>query len=86
MTTTRTATTDGTRRRLTTACALMLIATLGLAVVSRAVPARADSGSATAVERQSVMVPEPATLAYVAVTALTLFRRRRARPSGQGRM
>lgn len=86
MTTTDT-TTDGTVcERLRTSLGLIALATFGLAAILWTAPARADGTNAGTADRQTVVVPEPATLAYVAVTAATLFRRRRGKKTGQGRM
>lgn len=86
MTTTESSTTDSTtRRRLLAPLALVVAATVSLTVIFWATPARGDLEQDGDVSSKSVVVPEPATLAYVAVTAAALFRRRRPKAIHQGR-
>jgi hypothetical protein len=78
MTTTDSNTTEGTtRRRLLAPLGRLVVATLGLAMIFWATPARGDIEQQSEFGSRAVVVPEPATLAYVAVTAVALFRRRR---------
>ncbi|MBE7507402.1 MAG: PEP-CTERM sorting domain-containing protein [Planctomycetia bacterium] len=86
MTTTDSKTTDGTTRcRLLAPLALLVGASLCLTVILWATPVRGDIEQKSEFDSRAVVVPEPATLAYVAVTAVALFRRRRPKTIHQGR-